>query len=269
MPNPALPTMPVNDYLTRKLLRKMAGTGTPLTALLEQLITDDVYALNDDFDKGLNANLWELYNMEVGDDFLYSDQPDDADNDTPSNQQGYWVISVSDRWELGKRPVMQARVNFGLTTTLQHFEFGFVANPTEGRVVTDINVLGGGSTVTPQRSVASNSFALAVRDNSFAAASQFYVVSGGPVPGASTPSTQLQVDATATTPTPDLVGEMTLMVAANEQGETRLWVNGQHDNSFSEEADIVPGAPCHLWVMGESGSLSIDYIQAWRERTLL
>ena len=263
----ALPTMPITDYLTRKLLRKIAGTGTPLTALLEQLVTDSVYTLKDDFDKGMDANLWEVVNMVVGDDVVYSDT--EETDETPVLQQGYSMKSVSNRWELGKRPVMQARVNFGPTTTLAHFEFGFVANPEDGRVVTDINTVGGGSTVTPQRSVASGSFALAVRDSSFAASSQFYVVSGGPVIQSGVASTRLEVDATATTPTPDLAGEMTLMVAANEQGETRLWVNGQHDNSFSEEADIVPSAPCHLWVMGESGSLSIDYIQAWRERTIL
>ena len=262
--------MPVKDYLTRKLLRKIAGTGTPLTALLEQLVTDSVYTLKDDFDKGLNPPVWETTNMEVGDDELNSESPD-SDEEYPSNEptvaddaQGHSLKSVSDRWELGKRPVVMAKVNFGPTSTLSHFEFGFVANPS-GRVVTDINVVGGGSTVTPSRSPTAGSFALAVRDRDFAASGQFYVVSGGIVMN----SSNTQVNATATTPTPDLQGEMTLMVAANEQGETRLWVNGQHDNSFSGEADIASSAPCHIWVMSESGSLSIDYVQAWRERTLL
>lgn len=243
----ALPTMPISDYLTRKLLRKITGTGTPLTALLEQLVTDSVYKLKDDFDKGLDANVWNVVNMQIGDDELNSDQPED---DEEGNAQGFAVSSVSDRWELGKRPVMMAKVNFGPTTNLAHFEFGFVAMPTSEKVVTDV----------AQRNNSVGSFALAVRDANFASPSQFYVSSGGVL---------TTMSSVATTPTPPLQGEMTLMVAANEQGETRLWVNGQHDNSFSGDSAIAPAFPCHLRVMGVSGSLSIDYIQAWRERTLL
>ncbi len=237
----------MTDYLTRTLLRKIAGTGTPLTALLEQLVTDSVYTLKDDFDKGLNPAVWDVVNMQVGDDELASGPPED---DEEGNAQGFSVSSVSGRWELGKRPVVMAKVNFGPTTSLVHFEFGFVATPTSEKVVTDV----------AQRNVGVGSFALAVRDSGFATPNQFYVSSGGVL---------ATMSSVATTPTPPLQGEMTLMVAANEQGETRLWVNGQHDNSFSGDSAIAPNDPCHLRVMGVSGSLSIDYIQAWRERTLL
>lgn len=55
----AYPATPVGDYLTRKLLRRsLAGKDDALFALLEQLATDSVYVLRDDFDRGFDDRVW-------------------------------------------------------------------------------------------------------------------------------------------------------------------------------------------------------------------
>lgn len=257
MTNPALPTMPVNDYLTRKLLRKISGTGTPLTALLEQLVTDSVYTLKDDFDKGLNTAVWEtegLVDLVADEGSLVSDG---GEEDT----QGMSILSVGSGWRLNRRPCFQARVDFSPTSRPDHFEMGFTSDrPENFGLVTALTAS------ATSRNVRAQTFAVVARDADFTDPDHFYNVSAGPVAGGNATA---QVGSTIVTPNPALAGPMTLLVCANEQGETRLWINGQHDNSFSEEADVVADEDLHLWMFGTKGSYSIDYIQAWRERTSL
>ena len=258
MAPPALPTMPANDYLTRKLLRKIAGTGTPLTALLEQLVTDSVYTLKDDFDKGLNAAVWEtlgLVDLVADEGSLVSDGGDD------DSTQGMYILSVGSGWRLNRRPCFQTRVDFSPTSRPEHFEMGFISEMPSGGfgVVTALTAS------ATSRNPKVDTFAVAVRDSQFTDPDSFYNVSGGRTRSGAT----AEVGSTIVTPNPALSGPMTLMVCANEQGETRLWINGQHDNSFSEEADVVADEDLHLWMFGTKGSYSIDYIQAWRERTSL
>lgn len=263
MPSPALPTMPVNDYLTRKLLRKIAGTGTPLTALLEQLVTDSIYTLKDDFDRGLDENLWFTRGLRWNDNDDNGALDSSSDEELPegAGPQGMFLMSFGDGWRLNRRPVVQCRVDFSPAAQLSHFEVGFVSEmPSDGRgVVHDIN------SSTTERNTGVQTFTVAARDRSFDEDEAFYVVSGG----SHATSGSDEVDSQVVTPNPPLSGPMTLMVCANEQGETRLWVNGQHDNSFSEEADVIKDLGCHLWVFGDRGSYSLDYIHAWRERTSL
>ena len=250
--------MPVNDSLARKLLRKITGTGTPLTALLEQLVTDSIYTLKDDFDKGLNPAVWEtlgLIDLVADEGSLVSDSGDD------DSTQGMYILSVGTGWRLNRRPCFQTRVDFSPSSRLPHFEMGFISEkPTNGLGV--VTALTASAT---SRNPRVQTFAVAARDAQFTDPDHFYNVSGGI--GAT--NAESQVGSTIVTPNPPLQGPMTLMVCANEQGETRLWINGQHDNSFSEEADVVADEGLHLWMFGTKGSYSIDYIQAWRERTSL
>ena len=76
----------VNDHLSTRILDRCSFTEYE-QALIEQLCIDSIYTVKDDFDKGLNEQLWTVENMELAehDPFgvLVKSSPDDIGASIP------------------------------------------------------------------------------------------------------------------------------------------------------------------------------------------
>lgn len=256
MPEPALPTLPPNDHLTRKLLRRTIQGNNPLGALLEQLLTDSIYPLKDDFDKGINEAFW------INGGFLWDGQDlhgrifgavTPAENEE-REREGLTLRSRRYGWIPGHR--CTAMIGFRLDGDKGKVEFGFTGGEIEqapSGAVRDKS--------TPYASDIMDNFSVAVRDtddDNF-----FSIVSLGQenAVGAGTTDKSISVS------TGD---DLSLMLALNEQTESRLWVNGML--TTVERSGPYRYSKLGLWLHatgnagGAGAGLNVDYIQSWQER---
>lgn len=224
-----------NNHLTTQLLERLPE---PQRALLEQLCTDSIYTLRDDFDKGINAWLWTVEGMALAEHDPFGVVESDVDaaaGGTP------FLRSRLSNFYPNRRATLQTRA--AIPGDGSQVEIGFVVGAFDQNVP---------AVVLPATGVTrgAESFGLAVRSP---LVSDWSVVSGG-------------VDGTNRSAATTRVAERgysTFLVATNEQGETRLWVNGQHHNEFARQTDMRVTLGHFLWVRG---AFAIDYIQAWQER---
>jgi hypothetical protein len=234
----------INNHLTTLLLEQSQRLTEGEKALLEFLCTDSIYGIKDDFDRGLNADLWYTENLEIGDQafggVLYSTRPDGDESLTGATSI---LRSRLAGWTPNRRATFQTRAT--LSGVGSHLELGFVKQ----------DHIGIAATLQSSSSLlrGAESFGLAIRSPNV---SGWYVASGG-ASGTSHTATTTRVAET---------GWSTFMVAVNEQGETRLWVNGQHNNEFARQTTMHVTQGHYLWVQSVKGSLSLDYVQGWQER---
>lgn len=238
----------VNNHLTLELINGETVPGR--RALLEQLCTDDIYSVKDDFDRGFDANLWVVKNMTVADHdpfgVIYSDAPEGA---VGSNSL---IRSRLANFYPDRRATFQARAI--LPRDGSHVELGFVKEDHSDDTFAVMLAADAGVAVNAR------SFGLAVRSPNI---SGWSVVSGGSTTSA------INTNRTAVTTRVSETGWTTFLVAVNEQGETRVWINGQHDNTFAQRTDMHVTRGHYLWINVPHGSLAVDYIQAWEERVPL
>ena len=234
----------VNNHLTVELLERLPEAQR---ALLEPLCTDSIYSIKDDFDRGLDANLWVTQNMEIAEHefggVLYATSPEDMPNSAGGTA---FIRSRLAGWVPNRRATFQTLAH--LSGSGSHLELGFVQEDFAGSVASleTASVLRRGA----------ESFGVALRSPNV---SGWYVASGGPTGTAHTATTTRVAE----------TGWATFMVAVNEQGETRLWVNGQHNNESARQTDMRVTQGHYLWVQTIKGALALDYVQVWQERSPL
>ena len=243
----------VNNHLTTKLLEGSRRSTEGEQALLELLCTDSIYSIKDDFDKGIDANLWVTENLVVAEHefggVLYSEAIA-PEGETPRAGGGSSIRSRINGWKPNHRPTVQVRI--APTSSNYQVELGFVNE------VPDISAVRLLSTTTLTRKA--DSFGVAVRSPNVSSGG-WYVASGGPNTTAQT--------AVSTPVSETAFAWATLLVAVNEQGETRLWVNGQYDNTVARATTMSVREGHYLWLGADRGSMMIDYIQIWQERSPL
>ena len=239
----------LNNHLTTRLLEGSNRLTEGEQALLEILCTDSIYSIKDDFDRGIDPNLWVVENMAVAEHefggVIYGTSPEDSPNRAGGSS---FIRSAVNGWKPAQRATVQVRM--APTNSNWHAEFGFIS---EAPTTSYVRLL---TTTTLSRG--KGSFGLAVRSP---AVTGWYVASGSPTSEAQTAITT-RVSETAFSWT-------TFLVAVNEQGETRLWVNGQHNNELGQDTGMVVNSGHYLWLNADRGNLAIDYIQAWQERSSL
>src|SRR3990167_9929442 len=130
MVDQAISTILPNDHLTRKLLRRHQGlNGSPLEALLEQLCTESIYSLKDDFDRGIDTDLWVVRNMALAehDPFgvLYGTSPEDDPNRVGGDNL---IRTRLANFFPNRRAVLQTRAQ--VSGDGSHVEIGFVGYDT-------------------------------------------------------------------------------------------------------------------------------------------
>ena len=240
----------VDNHLTTLLLERSSRLTEGERALLELLCTDSIYSVKDDFDRGISSDLWVTQNMAVAEHefggVLYGTSPDES----PARAGGGALIRSAIN---GFKPAQLATVQVRMAPTTSNWqvELGFASAAPDG--VPAARLL---SSTTISRAV--DSFGLAVRTP---AVSGWYVASGAP---ASTTQTAVTTYVSETAFT-----WATFLVAVNEQGETRLWINGQHDNTLARNTGMLVQQGHYLWLNADRGNIAIDYIQAWCERVAL
>jgi hypothetical protein len=244
-----LSNIPPNDHLNRRLLIREVGGEAPLVSLLEHLCTDSVYVLKDDFDRGLDTNRWInggfVWDAEDLQGHIHGTSTAEPGEDRPHT--GLSLTSQVFGWSPGKRAVAMIRLRLGGLSGI--VEFGFVDQLVEqvsgGVVLAKSTPLGAGA---PQ------DYAIAVRDpndNAF-----FGIVSLGRdnTIGGGTNSKTVAIAGT----------DFTLMLALNEQTESRLWVDGMPtDIEYSGPSRY---ADLGVWLHADTTSINVDYVQIWQER---
>lgn len=238
-----IPAQYPNDMLTLKLLGHLAKGSIPLYWFLEQFATDSIYSRKDDFDDGINPNLWVSEGLEW--------KPDDLQGIIFGGPPG--PVSIRGKnfgWQPARR--CTSMIGLDLDNLVGKLEFGFAGHGSEnseGGVVIDA--------ATPASSAGVVELAVGVRDTDND--NYFGIVSRGTnnAVGSGTSERSVAVNS----------GPLTLMVSVNEQTESRLWVNG---SLVSIERDgPVARSNLGLWFYSEDITLSVDYIQAWQERVAL
>ena len=239
----------IDNHLTTQLLEGSNRLTEHEQALLEFLCTDSIYSIKDDFDKGINSDLWVVENMAIADHefngVLYGTSPDES---FPQAGGSSFIRSRINGWKPSHRATFQVRM--APTNDNWGAELGLVSEaPTTShvRLITSSTLSRG-----------KGSFGVATRSPDV---SGWYVVSGSPYTEALT-SITTRVSETAYAWT-------TFRVAVNEQGETRLWINGQNSNQVARNTDMLVNDGYHLWLYADRGNVAIDYIEAWQERTPL
>ena len=238
----------LNNHLTTRLLEGSNRLTEGEQALLEVLCTDSIYSIKDDFDRGIDPNLWVTQNLAVAEHEFGGVVYGTSDEDNPSAGGSSFIRSTVNGWRPSQRATVQVRM--APTNANWHAELGFVSEaPTSGhvRLITSTTMARG-----------RGNFGLAVRSPDV---DGWYVVSGSPYAEAQTAITT-RVSETAFSWT-------TFLVAINEQGETRLWINGQNANQLARDTSMHVNNGQHLWLYADRGNITIDYIQAWQERTAL
>lgn len=241
--------VPPNDHLSRDLIIRELGGRAPLVTFLEQLCTDTVYVFKDDFDRGIDENRWKnggfIWDPEDLEGHIHGTSVAAPDEDR--SHTGLTLMGRIFGWKAGKRAVTMIRMR--MTALSGIVEFGF-ADPsvdlTAGGVVLDKSAL-----LVAQ---GLDDFSIAVR---YVSDSAFFGIVTGGRDNAVGSGTNSKAVAIANT-------EFSLMLALNEQEETRLWVNGMPtDIEYTgphRRADLA------LWLHVDDNSLDVDYIQAWQER---
>ena len=234
----------VNNHLTTLLLEGSNRLTEGEQALLEFLCTDSIYSIKDDFDQGINSDLWTVRNMVVADSEPSGVLAGNVDD--PNLGGDYLVRSRLPNFYPNRRATIQTRAQISGDGNTQA-EVGFVHDSfgDEGSPV----VITAAAAVTR----GARSFGVAVRSPYI---DGWSVVSGG----------RDGTNRSAATTRVSERGWATFMVAVNEQGETRLWVNGQTNNEVARQTDMQVTQGHNLWVHVAHGLLAIDYIQAWQER---
>lgn len=261
MPEPGLPAHPPNDHLTRKLLRRALQGNNPLSTLLEQLITDTVYTQKNEFDEGIDENRWInggfVWDPADLQGRIHGTSIPEEDDPIVRPHTGLTLEGRVHGWRSGKRATAMIRLRLASLSGI--VEFGFVDQlivEAQGGVVLDKS--------TPLADSNLQDFSLAVRDpndNAF-----FGIVSLGTdvlgntdnTIGGGTNEKVVAVSGGA---------EMTLMLATNEQTETRLWVDGKYTDV--ERSGPSRTADLGLWLHATSTALDVDYIQSWQERVAM
>jgi len=212
-----------------------------------------VYVLRDEFDDGLNGR-WETRGFQLQEGNLEGVLATVQDSDEPEEGDRY-IISTKSGWRPKRRACVQMKGAFGFATVQSKLEFGFAHS--NGSPNGCLWVSG----TTDARNPHVPHFYLAVRDTINASRFDLAVASN---------NTLSVVDATPATAVSGNTN-FTLLLATNEQGEARLWVNGIHDNSVVRAGTGNVGADLRIWLhllnrLGGGVNLSVDYIQAWQER---
>lgn len=254
MGEPAIPAAAPNDHLNRRLLHRMVGHDRAVAALLEQLCTDSVYVMKDEFDHGIDPFRWVnggfVWDSENMAGRIYGSSLAEPDEDRP-----HAGLSLRNRvfgWRAAKRAT--AIIRLKLSGLSGKIEFGFVG---EGVVNVSTGVILNGSGPVGQPAV--RDYTVAVRDASNSALYGLVTrgVDAGNTLGAGTREKTVAI-----------TGDYhTLMIATNEQAESRLWVDGMPTDV--ERSGPGRNAALSIWLHAESNSLDVDYIQAWQERTAL
>jgi len=261
-------------------LRSGAGRY-PGAALLEPLAVDSVYSIKDEFDRGIDENLWTTTSStDVDRGFEWdSEDPEGSITCNLGNTDDAYASFFSRlrTWNPGNRCAAQIRLNISPAVTTLKFEFGFV-NPILD-LVTDAAEADGAVLVkaTPTANMAN--FGVVVYDTdddtnlSVVAATRNTAVSS---------SDQSSAEEAFTS------GEHSLLVWINEHNSVNMWYDGrayanvtsQVGTPTSSSGPNITGSTIgstsgsHLWIYlqnrGASSSsrqLTVDYIQAWQERT--
>lgn len=253
MPEPGLPAHPPNDHLTRKLLRRALQGNNPLSTLLEQLIPDTVYTQENEFDEGINENRWInggfVWDADDLEGHIHGTTEPEEDEVRP-----HTGLSLTGRifgWSPEKRAT--AMIRFRPASLSGVIEFGFV-----DQLI--VQARGGAiiAKATPLVDSALEDLSIAVRDSSDNA--YFGLVTRGEdnTVGSGTNEKVVAVSGGA---------EMTLMLAMNEQEETRLWVDGMYTEI--ERSGPSRAADLGIWLHATNTALDVDYIQAWQERVAM
>ena len=237
-----------NNHLSVKLLEASTRLTEGEQAILELLCTDSIYSIKDDFDRGIDDKLWVTRNMALADHdpfgVLYGTSPE-VD---PGPGSDNLIRTRFANFFPNRRATLQVRAQ--IAGNGAHAELGFVGD--------DTNDVGAAVTLDTNGTVrrGAESFGLALRSP---LVSGWNVVSGG-----SSGTTR-----TAVTTRVAETGWATFLVAINEQGETRLWINGQNNNEVAIARSMRTNGGHYLWFHVLRGLLSIDYCQAWQERSSL
>ena len=234
----------LNNHLTTRLLEGSNRLTEGEQALLEILCTDSIYSIKDDFDRGIDPNLWVVENMVVAEHefggVVYGTSPDD---DPMQAGGSSFIRSAVNGWKPAQRATVQ--VGMAATNAKWRAELGFVS---EAPTTSYAQLL---TSTTLSRG--KGSFGLALRSP---LVTGWYVASGSPTSEVQT-ATTTRVSETAFAWT-------TFLLAVNEQGETRLWINGQNANQLARDTSMHVNNGHHLWLYADRGNITIDYIQAWQ-----
>ncbi len=232
-----------NDLLSNKLLRHLAQGSVPLYWFLEQLATESIYSIKDDFDRGIDERIWVTEGFEW--------KPDDLLGIIHGGPPGPVSIRSKNRgWMPAKRAT--AYIHLDCDNIAGKIEFGFAglgAANADGGIVTDAS--------TPSASAGVSEFAVGVRDTDND--DNFAVVSRGTGNAIGGGSIDRTINVAA--------GPTTLMISMNEQSETHFWVNGSLESI--ERSGPLPRSNLGLWFSSEGITLSVDFIQAWQERVTI
>ena len=251
------------DHLTRKLLRRSGlSVSEDMYHLLEQLTTDSVYTLKDDFDRGLNEYLW------VQDGPANEDEPETLEGSgfTWLPERGGVLVgtgtlgrlalmSRSAIWTADSRCGLMGRMSFASLPN-SRFEFGFIDAAAEHITKVDRVVA---VKDTPLAAPPRRDFAVINRDTVDDTSTDLVTRNNGE-------TTVL----TASSGPPTLLAATyaTFTVALNEQNEARFWINGVYAgvNRSSARRDV----PLSIWfAVAGATDVKIDYLQAWQERNRL
>ena len=248
---------PPNDHLNRRLFARSAAVSEdePLRALLEQLCTDSIYSIKDDFDKGIDTGLWLVQNFHLDEHDLNGtltttqpDEPAPLPDDAP--ERGSYIASAKDGWTSARRCTTQVR--FRPNAFNGKFEVGFAAEHPDNMPFGLVDMSG------PRAESHTNDWGAVVFDRRLSATTWGIArrTAGG------TPAV------TSVTPavTPSAGRANTVLIAINEYPEVLVWVNGQ----FLGRGLNGPRAnsPMRIWVYANDHfAVDIDYIQAWQERS--
>ena len=283
MPSPT--ALPPNNHLTRVLLDQAGlGTGSPLTPLFEQLLTDSVYTFKDDFDRGFDENIWgTAQSPAVGGTsataFHATSDPEGWIEGTPGGEDEAFTLLYGRYpvWAPAKRCAIQVRLDIANLADLK-FEFGFTLptispdNPDQDGAVasksagTFNDLIGTGFVLCYDRDHNTNLDLIARIRNSAVSARQ----SGG------------QVLASP--------GPFTFLLALTEGGGAQYWLNGVNvgglqrsplvvdstngtTNAASQVSDYAATTTLAPWLfvqnraaLSDGHTMRVDYIQAWQER---
>ncbi len=238
---------PPNDHLTRELLRRtsVGGTGNLLSTILEQLLTESVYSVKDDFDKG-DTGLWLRKHFDFDEHdlngTLTTAQSDDEDD-------GNAYIASKEGWTGARRCTTQVRFR-PTSLAVGQFSVGFVAAHPDDVPNGLLDVSG------PTADAHADEWASVVFDarqssSTWAIAAR----TGGGTPTV-TNATPVQ--------TPVASQWSNVLVAVNESPELFVWVNGKLLGRSS--GGPLASVPQRLLVYAEHFNVDVDYIQAWQER---
>ena len=127
MPEPVIAAQFPNDHLTRKQLRKTGAGDRSLAFLLEQLCTDSIFSIKDEFEDGISANKWQsrgfVWEPEEFQGVISTLRVDDEDEALGGDS---WIASRVFGWRGSHRPVVIARMRTDFSSG--KFEFGFTSD---------------------------------------------------------------------------------------------------------------------------------------------